>query len=118
VIDDNAELRAMLKEMLEAVGHVVAQADNGLTATSMLCREPPDVVLTDLVMPEQDGIGLIMFIRKELPNMPVVAMSGHFAHAPLYLQVARKLGARRVLIKPFSFEALIDALNDALGPRP
>lgn len=115
IIEDDEALRAILKQTLERAGHTVAQADTGRAAIQILRLDAPDVVLTDLVMPDQDGLGVIMMIRNETPEIPVIAMSGGLANSLLYLDLAKKLGARRVLAKPFTPEHLFAALKDILG---
>jgi CheY-like chemotaxis protein len=115
VIEDNEPLSAILRHTLEAAGHTVVHAQTGRAGISILRVALLDVVLTDLVMPDQDGIGVIMMIRQEMPEIPVIAMSGGLAHSALYLDLAKKLGARRVLVKPFTSEELFEALAAALG---
>jgi CheY-like chemotaxis protein len=66
-------------------------------------------------MPDQDGLGIIMMIRTEIPLVPVIAMSGGLTNSAMYLDLAKKFGARRVLAKPFSSEQLFAALEDVLG---
>jgi CheY-like chemotaxis protein len=112
IVEDNEPFRALLKQMLEIAGHTVTQAATGLAAIEILRLEPPDVVLTDIVMPDQDGLGVIMMVRKEIP---VIAMSGGLTSSPLYLDLAKKLGARRVLAKPFTPEQLFEALEEVFG---
>src|SRR3954470_11700836 len=94
VIDDDDQFRELLTQVLETAGHAVVQSDNGIAAISMLRGIAPDVVLTDLVMPDQDGLGVMMMIRREMPMTPVIAMSGEMTRARLYLDIARKLGAK------------------------
>lgn len=114
VVDDDEQLRTIIARMLEIRGHSVAQACAGSQAIQMIRREPPDVVLTDLVMPFQDGLAVIMMLRKELPTVPAIAMSGGLMHASVYLNLAKKLGARAVLAKPFTSQELYDALRTAV----
>ena len=115
IVEDDESFRALLKETLLAAGHVATEAASGREAIRALRLEPPDVVLTDLVMPDQDGIEIIMMLPKEIPEVPVIAMSGGLANSPLYLDLAKKLGARQVLSKPFAAEQLFAALQGALG---
>lgn len=118
IVEDNAPLRNVIKHVLEAAGHQVHEAETGLEAIALIRAQPPEIVISDLVMPDQDGLGLIMTIRKELPAIPVIAMSGGVAHSGLYLDMASKLGAQRVLSKPFTAEQLLAALADVTGGRP
>ncbi len=117
IIDDEIDLRTLLVRALKAAGHTVTQAGTGREAIPMLRADPPDLVLTDLVMPDQDGLEVIMMIRKELPAIRVIAMSGGSPRASLYLGLARKLGARVMLAKPFTQEQLFSALDEALSTR-
>lgn len=118
IIEDDEAFRAILKEALEGAGHSVAEAATGRKAISMIRTDPPEVVLTDLVMPDQDGIGVILMIRDEFPNTPFVAMSGSSINAGLYLNMAKKLGARHVLQKPFGLETMVAAVDDVLKNGP
>ncbi len=115
IVEDDEAFRTVLKQMLLTAGHVVMEAASGREAIRALRLEPPDLVLTDLVMPDQDGLEVIMMLRKEIPEIPVIAMSGGLANSPLYLDLAKKLGARRLLFKPFAPEQLFAALQEALG---
>ncbi|MDB6113987.1 MAG: response regulator receiver domain [Lacunisphaera sp.] len=115
IIEDDEPLRALLKHMLEAAGHTVTQAETSRAVLQILRQAPPDVVLTDIIMPDLDGLELIMMIRKEMPKMPVIAMSGAMTNASLYLRLAKKLGARRTLQKPFVPEQLFAAVREVLG---
>lgn len=115
IVDDNQALRAVLKQALEAAGHVAAQAGSGRAAIQLIRLQRPDLVLTDLMMPEQDGLEVIMMIQKEFPEIPVIAMSGGTRNSSLYLDMAKKLGARQILAKPFMPDQLFAAIKDALG---
>lgn len=70
-------------------------------------RQRADLVITDLVMPEKDGIEIVMELRKTQPDLPIIAMSGQSSHSPLYLGMAKNRGAQRTLAKPFSIETLL-----------
>ena len=99
---------------LTAAGHRTTQATDGRRALDRLRAEPADLVLTDLVMPEQDGIETIMALRQLFPGLPVIAMSGAAGNAGLYLEVARQLGVRRTLPKPFDAPTLLRAIDETL----
>ena len=114
VIDDDAVLRAVLTFALKSAGHAVNCAPDGRRALELLRTESADLVITDLVMPEQDGIETIMAIRHLFPALPVVAMSGALPNASLYLEIAANLGVRRALAKPFDTATLLDAVNEVL----
>ena len=99
VVDDEDQVRSFLATLLETDGYVVMQASDGKEA-QVRCRDNAfDLVITDLVMPEQEGLETIHSIRKRWPKLPVIAISGAYAGA--YLQLAKKLGASAVFQKPF-----------------
>ncbi len=114
VIDDESLVREVVAKILMAAGHQVHQATNGHQALALLRTEPIDLVITDLVMPDCDGIELIMALRHQFPALPVIAMSGAIHNAALYLNIATNLGVRHTLAKPFGAEALLDAVDQTL----
>jgi len=99
VADDDAQVRLFLASLLETDGYSVTKACNGKEAQACCRQGAFDLVITDLVMPEQEGLETIHAIRKHWPTMPILAISGVFGGA--YLELARKLGANAVLRKPF-----------------
>jgi DNA-binding response OmpR family regulator len=102
IVEDNDDLRHMLQLWLQADGHEVAVAPDGRAALDLLDHHPADVVVTDLCMPETDGIEVIVELKKRFPQMPIVAVSGWTSAGGMdYLQVAREIGAVRTLKKPF-----------------
>jgi len=111
VIEDNLDLRDYLRLALETQGYAVLTARNGQEALGYMNGHPVDVVLTDLFMPEMDGIETIAALRKLFPNVRVVAMSGR--PGVDYLAVAKELGVTQTLRKPFDIEELLAALKDA-----
>ena len=114
VIDDESALRSVLGAALLDAGHTVALAADGRAGLHLICTEPVDLVITDLVMPDQDGIETIIALRHENPALPVIAISGDLHHAALYLEIARHLGVRRTLEKPFTAAALLEAVDEIL----
>jgi CheY-like chemotaxis protein len=115
VVDDETEVRQVIVTALRREGHSVRDASNGLEATRSLEQESPDLVITDILMPERDGFETIMALQGGRKTIPVIAMSGAGDQGPLYLKVAKGLGAVRLLAKPFSIEELVTATNEALG---
>lgn len=119
LVDDDTLLRGMLKLTLETLGHVVIEARDGTEAMRQFRDNPVDIVLTDLIMPEKEGIEFIMELRK-LPGRPpgIIAMSGggHIS-ASNHLSIARILGAKRVLAKPFGMDELRTAIEAELRER-
>ncbi len=115
IVDDNPQLRRVLGEVLSCEGHDVTLAENGVEALEQYEGEPAELVITDLYMPEMDGIELLIRIRHGFPEARVMAISGggYVAKHPL-LDDARLLGAGVTLSKPFRHEEFIDAVERAL----
>ncbi len=110
VIEDNPDLRDYLRLALESQDYTVLTAQNGREALRFLDGHGVDAVVTDLFMPEMDGIETITALRKRFPGIRVVAMSGR--PGVDYLTVARELGVARTLRKPFEIDELLSALKD------
>lgn len=110
LIEDNADLRDYLRLALEAEGCVVLPAHNGKEALGLLNGRAIDAVVTDLFMPEMDGIETIAALRRQMPHVKVIAMSGR--PGVDYLAVARELGVAHTLRKPFEMDELLKALKD------
>ena len=109
VIEDNAELREYLRRTLESRGYEVLNARNGKEALGLLDGQVFHAVLTDLFMPEMDGIETIGALKRRLPGVRIIAMSGR--PGVDYLAVARELGVSRTLRKPFQMDELLAALE-------
>jgi len=109
VADDDAEVRSLLHSVLESEGYRVRTVSNGKEAVAAVRESPVGIILTDLAMPEQDGIEMMTEIRKDYPDVKIVAMSGTFA-GPV-LETAKYLGANAVLPKPINIESLVNLLN-------
>jgi two-component system, cell cycle response regulator CpdR len=117
IVDDEPELLIILERMLHKLNHNTALAGNGKEAVRRLEDAPFDVVLTDLIMPESEGIETIATVRKKWPGVKIIAMSGGGRQSPVaYLAVAANLGADATLAKPFDRADLADALRQVLGP--
>ena len=107
VVDDNADLRTTIQALLQADGFDVAVAGNGQAAIALHQSRPADVVITDLFMPDKDGIETIVELRKQSPRIKIVAISGWTStQGSDYLQVAREIGATVTLQKPFAPQEL------------
>lgn len=116
LMDDDEQLRRLLQRVLEGAGHVVFAAGDGNAGLALLEAVDPQVVVTDIVMPDREGLETIGELRKRRPDLPVVAMSGNCdAGSGDYLRIAAALGARRTLGKPFAPQALVDAVAELLG---
>lgn len=114
VIDDDELLRKVIVTSLRMAGHIVSEANGGNQGLKLVASEPTDLILTDLVMPEKDGIETLLAVKQRYPGIVIVAMSGVSQHAPLYLKVAKQLGAHRILEKPFELATLLRLIEEAL----
>jgi CheY-like chemotaxis protein len=123
VIDDEAAIRALLRRQLEQAGYVVVDAANGRAGIVASSHQPPDIVLTDIFMPEKDGIEVIQEVRFYWSKSRIIAMTGgqlKSSFESIVQPAVLLLGADRVLIKPFDQETLLSAIQDTLsmnGPR-
>jgi two-component system, NtrC family, nitrogen regulation response regulator GlnG len=118
LVDDDADFRGAVARVLRKLGHVVHEADGAPRALRSLQIEPVQVVITDILMPEGDGIALINGIKAAHRDAVIVAMSGRGSLGALnVLSLATKLGAHAVLSKPFSIDELLATL-EGLIPRP
>jgi CheY-like chemotaxis protein len=118
VIDDDEQLRELLTTLLTSAGHVVTTAGNGQEGVERFRAEPADLVITDIVMPDQEGIETIIKLRSEYPDLGIIAMSGGASHSATWLSIAAKLGASRTLAKPFPIAQLTEAVTAVLAARP
>lgn len=116
LVEDEGDLRALLTKMIERGGYEVVQACDGNEAEAILRNESVDLIISDLVMPGKDGIELLMDIRRKLPDIKIIAMSGGgHTGTGTYLTVARALGANITLNKPFEGKCLLDAIERELA---
>lgn len=116
VIDDEAAMRRTMRRMLEESGHAVIEAANGKEGLAQVESGTPDLIICDLIMPEQEGIETIAKIIEQKPFMPILAISGGGrTHRTDFLKIAERMGARGVLSKPFDATTFMAAVNRALG---
>ena len=102
-------------QSLVNAGHQVIEASDGRQGVELARSMPVDIVVTDLVMPVQEGVETILTLRRERPKLPVIAMSGGVTNSKLYLDIAGKIGAKRMLPKPFTPKALIALIEQVLA---
>jgi PAS domain S-box-containing protein len=115
VADDEAGVRRFCREVLEDGGHEVIEAADGKQALKQVRAGHVDLVITDLVMPEQEGIETIQTLRREAPGVAIIAISGAFGGE--FLKTARLLGADAVLNKPVNGELLLAKVSEVLKMR-
>jgi PAS domain S-box-containing protein len=113
VADDEPGVRSFLRKVLEGAGYEVVEAANGKEAVKQVRAQRVDVLITDLVMPEQEGIETIIALRREAAGIGIIAISGAFGGQ--YLEAARQLGAHSVLTKPVSPEVLLAKVAELLS---
>ncbi len=117
VIDDEFQIRQLVTRMLETDGHMVTTASNGAEGLRLFQQERPDLIITDLIMPELEGLEVINRIKKNNDNVPILAMSGggHHCRRDVILHVSELFGAKAVLPKPFTRSELMQAIVVALS---
>ncbi len=113
VIDDDPQIPRFLSQVLEGEGHVVQQASNGWQGFHIAKMSSPDLVITDVLMPDMDGLELTVALHRQSPGTRLIVCSGS-ADQMEYLQVAKILGAHRTLTKPLTVAHLIDAVGAEL----
>jgi two-component system, chemotaxis family, chemotaxis protein CheY len=111
VIDDTATMRQLVRRMLERAMHTVLEAEDGEAGLTVLERQGPALVITDLIMPKMEGIETIQQIKRTRPGTKIIAMSGS---DELNLDAAKKLGADAALAKPFGATVLLDTVDRLL----
>ena len=111
LIEDDRELRQGLRDGLAAVGHLVVEAADGVDGLARFAARRPDLVITDIVMRDKEGIEVLLTIRKEADPVPVIVISGR----PEYLAMSRKLGAAHALVKPFRLPELLACVDAAMA---
>lgn len=119
IVDDDAPLRSALSQYLERFGYVVRCAKDGKVALEMLRRLEARLVVTDIFMPEMDGFELIRYLREQLPQINVLAISGDgLPEQDVFMTAARHMGVRHTLMKPFSLAELLASVRSALDEIP
>jgi CheY-like chemotaxis protein len=120
VVDDQEWIRKLVREVLEQAGYVVEEARGGNEGLGRYRARQADVVIMDILMPDQDGIESIVTLRREFPESRVIAMTGGGDMIGIlnFLDVARMLGANRTLQKPFTVNALLEAVAAEVGVPP
>ncbi len=117
VIDDQPHIRLVIQELLAIDGHDVDVAENGKTALAMTEFNGYDLIITDIFMPEKDGIEVITALKKYLKQVKIIAMSGGTTNinADYLLKTAKIMGASVVLHKPLDFDRLRNAVTELLA---
>jgi DNA-binding NtrC family response regulator len=116
LVDDEEAIRKMVRAMLGGELYEFSEAVNGLDAQTLLEKQKFDLIITDVIMPDCDGIELVMAVRRKLPDIKVIVMSGGgWVRAGHYLNLAGKLGAAKVFEKPFDAADLRKTVQELLS---
>jgi len=118
VIDDEEQIRTVLVESLEHEGYQVMDAPNGKVGMELIREEPFDLVVTDIVMPEKEGIEIIVELRQYFPETNVIAISGGARNlkADVVLKTAKILGVHCTLFKPFGIDEFLKTVKTCISP--
>lgn len=116
IVDDESQIRHLLRTCMEQRGYETHEAADGRQAIAKLAADAFDLVIADIVMPEQDGLEVIMYLRKQQPNVKIIAISA--VGNELFLQSARGLGASYVFTKPFELADIEHAVEELLRKQP
>ncbi len=116
LIDDDPDILEGLKDILLGEGYEVFCATDGIEGMDSIRDYKPDLIITDIIMPEKDGITLMFDVRREVPGVKTMVISGGGRiSAQKHLEVAKKIGVDRVLAKPFSSTAFLNAVQELIG---
>ena len=112
IVDDDPDVRLVLRRMLESGGYEISEAGHGRQAATVMKNRMHDLLITDLIMPEQEGIETIQNLRRDYPELKIIAISG--AYGSDYLRIARHLGADEIMEKPLRLENVLRTIDGLL----
>ena len=116
IIDDEISIQLLFEQFLEGEGYGVSSASDGREGLLLMKQQRPDLVIADIMMPEMDGLEVIRDIKKNNPELPVIAISGGMHGVQMnFLPHARKFGASRVFEKPVLLADLLAAVQELLS---
>lgn len=116
VIDDNSALREAVCELLQQAGYETVSLTTGRRAAQIHRAEPVQLIITDIFMPDMDGLEIISEFRRSFPDVRIIAMSGGGSLGMTeLLSVAKRMGAHRTLMKPFDIRELLSVVHELLG---
>ena len=114
IMDDDASVRLALRKLLEKMGHAVEEAPNAVEGAKLYNESVPDLIITDLLMPERDGVEALIDLHARHPNIKTIVISGE---APEFLPIAEDLGAHYTIAKPFKNQDIIDTVTRLLSDK-
>jgi DNA-binding response OmpR family regulator len=116
IIDDEPYILLMLKKMLEKAGYEVDLASSGQEGMELFEKDKVDLVITDIIMPDKEGLEIILEMKKIRPDLKIIAISGGGRISPeSYLECASHFGASRIFQKPFKQKELVAAVNELVA---
>jgi DNA-binding NtrC family response regulator len=120
VADDEESIRKLMQQWLKNGGHTITAVGNALEGRAELAKQNFDLVITDVLMPDGDGLNLITAIKQSHPDVRILAISGggRYLQGQDYLKMARGLGAHAIVHKPFTFEELTAGIEEAFASPP
>ena len=116
VVDDDPSIRQIFRRVLESDGHEVTQAQDGLAGVRMFRQKPADLVITDIYMPEREGLETIRELKRDFPGVRIIAITGAdvFMGSDHVLGMAKVFGAIYVMKKPVDIATLLEVVERAL----
>jgi DNA-binding response OmpR family regulator len=116
VIEDEEDIRGLYSRVLKYAGHDVIEAPDGKLGVEIYRENPADLVITDIIMPEKEGIEVIIELRRDFPDVKIIAVSGggQLMASTTCLRLAKGLGAVRTLAKPFNQQELVHTVREVL----
>lgn len=116
IIDDDRMVRDTLQLILTTAGHKVALANDGKEGLKTFAEFQPHLIITDILMPEKEGVETIQDLRRLVPNLPIIAISGGGRVGNMsFLKVAKQFGADRTFAKPFEPDEILAAVNELVA---
>ena len=118
VIDDDEQMRVLLQQAMQWAGFGVVTAENGRQGQQLFEEQPADLIITDLIMPEQEGLETISRLKRDYAGIKIIAISGGGRIGPeAYLPAALELGADQVFSKPFDVQEIVASVKELLASR-
>ncbi len=116
IVDDDVQVREMLRQKLERSGYEAVEAPDGKVAIKLHHAQPADLIIMDIIMPEKEGIETITELRRDFPDVKIIAISGgsRGIESKNCLHIAKKLGAQHTFQKPFKLEELLAVIQQLI----
>ena len=108
VVDDNLMMRKLIRNLFHEDNFIIEEATNGVEGLEIVKQHPIDLIITDIIMPKMEGLELIMNVRRDFPNIKIIAISGG---KPYYLYMAKKLGIEGIFTKPLNHQVFLNAVK-------